>query len=78
MAREITHEKSRPEPIDEADFGDDGKAFICRCGLSEEKPLCDGSHKAAADEEAETVYKYENDEPDGTRRKISRIEYVEE
>ncbi|WP_336326931.1 CDGSH iron-sulfur domain-containing protein [Halovenus sp. HT40] len=78
MAREITHEESRPKPIDEEDFGDDGKAYICMCGLSDERPFCDGSHKATADEDDETVYKYEGDDADKQRRKIEEISYAEE
>ncbi len=78
MAREITHEETGPQPIDESDFGDDGKAFICRCGLSEEKPLCDGSHNVTADEDEDTVYKYEDDDAEGERREIAEISYADE
>jgi CDGSH-type Zn-finger protein len=29
------------------DLSGNTAVFLCRCGLSAEKPLCDGSHKAA-------------------------------
>ncbi|WP_436900616.1 CDGSH iron-sulfur domain-containing protein [Halovenus halobia] len=64
--------------MDESDFGNDGKAFICRRGLSEEKPLCDGSHKMTADKDEGTVNRYEDDSPDGERREIAETNYAEE
>ena len=70
MAREVTHEARGPTVLDDDDKGDDGLIFVCRCGLSDAKPLCDGSHKATADEEDGVVYKYANDDADGERRVI--------
>jgi CDGSH-type Zn-finger protein len=32
---------------------------ICGCGLSANKPYCDGSHRKTRDEEAEKLYKYD-------------------
>jgi CDGSH-type Zn-finger protein len=79
MAREITHDATGPAVLDESDTGDDGKLFVCQCGLTESKPLCDGSHKATADEEDGVVYKYANDDDsDGDRRVIDEIVYADE
>ncbi|MFW6000180.1 MAG: CDGSH iron-sulfur domain-containing protein [Halorubrum sp.] len=75
MAREVTHEARGPAVLDESDMGDDGLIYVCECGLSDEAPLCDGSHNATADEEEGVVYRYENDDVDGERREIAAIEY---
>lgn len=75
MAREVTHDAEGPVQIDEADLNEQGgTAYICQCGLSDDKPYCDGSHNDVADEAEGTVYKY-----DGTdRREIAEIVYADE
>ena len=78
MAREVRHDERGPAIFDESDLGDDGQLYVCRCGLSSNGALCDGSHNATADEEEGTVYKYEGDEPEGDRRQIEGFEFVDE
>ena len=79
MAREITHDATGPLKLDESDLDDEkGNIAVCLCGLSENYPFCDGSHRAAEDEEPGVRYKYENDDPDGERREIEEIVYADE
>ena len=63
MARLVRKEDRGPM---EVKVGNVSK-WICMCGLSSNQPLCDGSHKKTADEEAGKVYRYN---PDGTRTEI--------
>lgn len=53
MARIVEHNEKSPV---EAKAG----AWVCMCGLSKNKPLCDGSHKQTLTEEDGKLYKYEN------------------
>ncbi len=48
MARLIRHDATEPYRVDPQDK----PVFICACGLSQNLPFCDGSHKTARQEPA--------------------------
>ena len=56
MARIVKHEEKSPI---EVKVGGESK-WICMCGLSKNKPLCDGSHREIMDEEKGKLYEYTN------------------
>lgn len=78
MAREVRHEATEPAVLDADDLGDDGKVFVCRCGLSDDPPLCDGSHRRTADESDGVVYRYDPGGAAGERRVVEGLEFAEE
>lgn len=57
MARMIRHEKNSPYEVPE---GTELPIYICGCGLSKNKPFCDGTHKRTKDEAAGEVYLYDD------------------
>ncbi|RBI62062.1 CDGSH iron-sulfur domain-containing protein [halophilic archaeon] len=68
MAREVTHTATGPLKLDEDDLDPEkGDVAVCLCGLSDDYPFCDGSHRVTADEAEGVVYRYE----DGERRVVS-------
>ena len=60
MARIVKHEEKVPM---EVKVGDESK-YICMCGLSKNKPFCDGEHKQTDGEEEGKLYKYEDGKRD--------------
>ena len=78
MAREVRHEAIEPAVFDADDLGDDGELYVCRCGLSERPPLCDGSHRRTDDEADDVVYRYDPSGVDGERRVVESLEFADE
>ena len=62
MTRLIKHEETGPI---EVKVGEESK-WICMCGLTKNKPFCDGAHKACSGEEDGKVYTYS----DGNRTEV--------
>lgn len=58
MARLVKHERNTPYEIPE---GAKLPVFICACGLSKNKPFCDGSHKRTRDEALGELYMYDEE-----------------
>ncbi len=72
MPREVTHDATGPRIVTPEDIDEEkGDVAICLCGLSEEYPFCDGTHRRTSEEDPDTLYKY----VDGTRRVVAAIEY---
>lgn len=54
MPRLIRHDLNKPIEIEPQDK----PVWVCACGLSQNIPQCDGSHKKCADENENTLYVY--------------------
>ena len=58
MARLVRHEATGPIELKPQEQS----AWICACGLSQNLPLCDGSHKLCRQNEEEgKIHTYDND-----------------
>ncbi|SMD30502.1 CDGSH iron-sulfur domain-containing protein [Picrophilus oshimae] len=63
MARLVLHERNRPYVVK---IGNE-ELYLCGCGLSENKPYCDGHHTKTVNE-GDKIFIYNHD---GSRVEIS-------
>lgn len=74
MSREVTHTADGPYRLTADDIDETyGDVAVCLCGLSGERPFCDGSHRQVEDEVEGVRYKY----VDGERR-VVELTYVDD
>ncbi|HBS29044.1 MAG TPA: iron-binding protein [Phycisphaerales bacterium] len=70
MPRLVRHDATDPIKIDPRSLNPDKPIFICACGLSQNFPFCDGSHKPCRTvEQPGVLYTY-----DKARRNIIKQE----
>lgn len=73
MSRDVTLDATGPRYLDETDLDPEkGDIAVCQCGLSDEFPFCDGSHRETGGE-GEEVYRY----VDGDRRRVASVTFAD-
>ena len=78
MGRLIEHEATGPRKLDESDIDPEkGDIAVCQCGLSDEYPFCDGSHRQTDGEEEDTTYRYVDDECTDQCRVVERVVFAD-
>ena len=74
VPREVTHTARGPRKLTREDFENEKEnVAVCRCGLSDGYPFCDGTHRRTEDEDDDALYKY----VDGERRVVAAVEYAD-
>jgi len=77
MSRVVDLDATGPRKLDESDLDPEkGDVAVCQCGLSDDFPFCDGSHRATKTETEGTRYRYVETDDGVRRRRIERIVYA--
>lgn len=78
MGRLVEHDATGPRKLDESDIDPEkGDVAVCQCGLSDEFPFCDGTHRVTDSESDGDCYRYVDEDGEKIRRKVSHIGYVD-
>lgn len=79
MARLVRLDATGPRKLDASDVDpEEGDVAVCQCGLSDEYPFCDGSHRATRDEAADETYRYEGDDDENDRHVVDEVVYADQ
>ncbi len=65
MGRMVYHDATGPIEVKPQEQS----VWICACGLSQNMPHCDGSHKIARQEEANKLYTYNKQRTEAVEKK---------
>lgn len=76
MSRLVELDGTGPRKLDASDLDpENGDVAICQCGLSDDYPFCDGSHRATEDEAEGACYRYVDGDRTAQRRRVARVVY---
>lgn len=79
MGRLVELDATGPRKLDESDIDpENGDIAVCQCGLSDDFPFCDGSHRATRTETDGVCYRYVEADGEVHRRKVNHVAYVSE
>jgi CDGSH-type Zn-finger protein len=78
MSRLVELDATGPRKLDESDLDPEkGDIAVCQCGLSDQFPFCDGTHRETTDERDGVCYRYVGEAGDLSRHEVDRVVYVD-